>query len=177
MEDFMELALRRQGCRKFSDKTVEHEKLVRCVEAARLAPSACNSQPWGFVVVETPEKVAAVAKCAQQMGVNAFTDDAKAFFIVMEEHAVLMPMLRKIVDSQTYARQDLGGAVVYLCLEAESQGLGTCPIGLFDRETLCGILDIPKEKCITLMIAVGYPAEDKVRAKTRKPVEDIARFV
>ena len=53
MNDFMDLCLSRQSCRKFTDRPVEREKLARCVEAARQAPSACNSQPWSFVAVET----------------------------------------------------------------------------------------------------------------------------
>ncbi|MDR0629155.1 MAG: nitroreductase family protein, partial [Treponema sp.] len=50
-EDFLDLCLRRQSCRNFSDKPVEHDKLVKCVDAGHYAPSACNSQPWSFVVV------------------------------------------------------------------------------------------------------------------------------
>ena len=178
MKDFFELCLRRQSCRNFSDKPVEHEKLLKCVEAGHMAPSACNSQPWRFVVVETPEIVAEVAKCGQQMNMNPFLSKAKAFIVVLEEHAVLSPIIRHIIDSQYFAKGDLGGVTVQVCLEAETQGLGTCIIGIYDREGLCKLLDIPIEKQFAALIAVGYPAEDdKIRVKQRKPLDEITRFV
>ena len=177
MNDFLELCLRRQSCRSFSDKPVEHEKLVKCVDAGRLAPSACNSQPWSFVVAESPEVVAEVAKCGQQMNMNGFLSNAQAFIIVLEEHAVLMPTVRCLIDSQYFAKGDLGAATVQVCLEAESQGLGTCIIGIYDREAVCKALNIPIEKQFAAFIAVGYPADDKVRVKSRKSIEDIVRFV
>ena len=180
MNDFLELAQKRQSCRKYSAQPVTREQLLRCVEAARCTPSACNSQPWSFVAVQTPETVMEVAKSCQQLGINGnMTTETgpKAFFIVLEEHAVLMPALRSVIDSQYFAPHDVGAATLSLCLEAESLGLGTCVIGLFDREKLSKLLDIPIEKKISMVVAVGYPEDDKVRAKTRKPVEDIVRFV
>ena len=66
--DFMELALRRESCRDFSEKPVEKEKLEAVMQAARLAPSACNSQPWSFTAVTGARTAKAVAKCLQGMG-------------------------------------------------------------------------------------------------------------
>ena len=169
--------LRRQSCRNFADTPVEHEKLLKCVEAGHLAPSACNSQPWSFVVVETPDIVSEVAKCGQQIGMNAFLSKAKAFIVVLEEHAVLSPTIRHIMDSQYFAKGDLGAATVQICLEAETQGLGTCIIGIYSREGICKALDIPIEKQFAALIAVGYPADDKIREKQRKPIDEITRFV
>ena len=177
MKDFMDLCLRRQSCRDFADKPVEHDKLVKCIEAARLTPSGCNSQPWSFVVVENPEIVPEVAKCAQQMGINEYISGAKAFIVILEEHAVLMPGIRKILDSQYFAKGDLGAAVVTVCLAAEDQGLGTCILGIYDRERMGQLLNIPIEKQFGGLIAVGYPAGDKVRNKVRKPMEELVRFV
>lgn len=177
MSDFMELCKRRQSCRDFADKAVEHEKLVQCIEAARLAPSGCNSQPWSFVVVENPEVVKEVAKCTQQLGINDYMSKAKAFIVVLEEHAVLMPKLRSIFDSQYFAKGDLGAAAVTICYQAESLGLGSCILGLYDREKLCQLLDLPADKRFAGVIALGYPANDNIRTKQRKKMEDIARFV
>ncbi|MDR0861777.1 MAG: nitroreductase family protein [Oscillospiraceae bacterium] len=177
MSNFTELCLRRQSCRKFTDKPAEHEKLVACVETGHLAPSGCNSQPWSFVVVETPEIVAEVAKCGQQIGMNPWLSTATAFIVVLEEHAVLMPAIRKVIDSQYFAKGDLGAATVHVCLEAEAQGLGSCIIGIYDRETLGKLLNIPAEKQFAALIALGYAADDTVRPKSRKPLDEIARFV
>jgi nitroreductase len=177
MNDFLELALHRQSCRNFTEKQVEHEKLVKCVEAGRLAPSGCNSQPWSFVVAESTGIVAEVAKCGQQNGMNPFLTKAGAFIIVLEEHAVLMPAIRKILDSQYFAKGDLGAATVQICLEAETLGLGTCIIGMYDRESLCKVLNIPAEKQFAALIAVGYPADNIVRPKSRKLLSEITHFV
>ncbi|MDR1487914.1 MAG: nitroreductase family protein [Deltaproteobacteria bacterium] len=177
MSDFLELALRRQSCRTFSDRPVEHEKLVKCVEAARNAPSGCNSQPWSFVVVEDPAIVAEVAKTTQQLGINEYQSKAKAFLVVVEEYARLMPKIAPLVDSQVFAKGDLGGATLSFCLQAESLGLGTCIIGLFDRPKLRELLNIPELKSIFLVVAIGYSSTDHVRPKQRKPLEEIVRFV
>ena len=90
MKDFFDLIARRESCRNYDpNKKVETEKLVKCIEAARLAPSACNSQPWSFVVVNSPSVSPQVAKCVQGMGMNRFTDNCPAFLIVVEEKATL----------------------------------------------------------------------------------------
>ncbi|MDR3166133.1 MAG: nitroreductase family protein [Synergistaceae bacterium] len=177
MGDFLELAARRQSCRDFSGARVERDKLVKCVEAGRLAPSGCNGQPWSFVVVDDPGKVAEVAKCGQHFGINGFTDKAGAFIVVLEEHAKLMPALREILDSQFFAQGDIGGAVVSVCLEAADLGLGTCIIGLYNREKLTKLLSLPHEQRFGALIAVGYPSDDTIRPKARKPLEEIVRYV
>ncbi|MDR2459185.1 MAG: nitroreductase family protein [Deltaproteobacteria bacterium] len=177
MGDFLELAGKRQSCRGFLDKPVEHDKLIKCVEAARLSPSGCNSQPWKVIVVEDPKVVSEVAKCTQLLGINAYFSAAKAFFVVLEKHAKLMPKIAQLVDSQIFAKGDLGGFALSLCLEAETQGLGTCIIGLFDRPVLKELLKYEDTESVFLVIAVGYPHSDKVRNKERKPLEEICRFV
>lgn len=177
MNTFMDLCLRRQSCRDFADKPVEHDKLVQCVEAARLAPSGCNSQPWSFVVVENPAIVPEIAACSQQLGANTYISKARAFIVLLEEHAELVSPIKKIIDSQYFAKGDIGGAVLTICLQAEDLGLGTCILGIYDREKICELLSIPKDKQFGGLIAVGYPAKDRVRPKLRKPLEDIVRFV
>ena len=178
MDNFIDLCTKRQSCRDFSDKVTEHEKLLKCVEAARLAPSACNSQPWKFIVVENQELVPKIAKCTQELGINSYVDGAKAFFIVLEDHAVLMPKIRGFLDSQYFAKGDLGAAAVTLCYQAQEQGLGTCILGIYNREKLCELLDLPLSTTrFFCVIAVGYPNNDRTLPKTRKSVEQIATFV
>ncbi|MDR1084217.1 MAG: nitroreductase family protein [Deltaproteobacteria bacterium] len=177
MSDFLELAAHRQSCRTFSGKQVEHDKLVKCIEAARLAPSGCNAQPWKFVVVEDPLVVPEVAKCTVQLGVNEYLAQAGAFIVVLEEHAKLMPKLAAMLDSQYFAKGDLGGAALSICLEAESLGLATCMAGLYDRPKLCQLLDLPPDQRFFLVIAVGYAVKDEVRPKIRKPLDEIVKFV
>ncbi|MDR1049551.1 MAG: nitroreductase family protein [Deltaproteobacteria bacterium] len=177
MSDFLDLASKRQSCRNFADKPVEHEKLLKCVEAARLTPSACNSQPWSIVVVEKPELAAEVAKSTMHMGINEYIGKARAFFVVVEEYAALMPAIGCMIDNQYFARGDLGAVTYGLTLAAQSEGLGTCIVGMFDRPKLREMLDISKDKSIFLLVAVGYPENAQVRNKARKPLEEIARFL
>jgi nitroreductase len=177
INDFLELCKQRQSCRGFSEQPVEHEKLVQCVEAGRLAHSGCNAQPWSFVVVENQEMVRQVASCGQPLNQNAWLGTAKAFIIVLEEHAVLSPVLRCFLDSQYFAKGDLGATTAYICLAATTLELGSCIIGIYDREKICHLLDIPVDKPFGSMIALGYPASNTIRPKKRKAFEDIARFV
>ncbi|MDR1377807.1 MAG: nitroreductase family protein [Synergistaceae bacterium] len=177
MDDFLDLCKKRQSCRKFSSQPVEHEKLALCAEAGRLAHSGCNAQPWSFVVVETPDKVAKVGRLCQQLNQNAYIGDASAFIVILEEHAVLSPVIRCFIDSQYYAKGDLGAATAYVCLEAATQNLVSCIVGIYDREKICALLNIPMEKQFGAVIALGYPADNSIRSKIRKPFEDIVRFL
>lgn len=177
MNDFLELAKRRQTCRDFDGRPVEHEKLVACIDAARLAPSGCNAQPWSFVVAESPDVVRKVAGCIAMDGRNPYAAKAGAFVVVLEEHARLMPDIACMLDSQYFARGDLGAATAYLCLEAETQGLASCQFGLFDRPRMNEILGIPEGKHYGAVIGLGYAAQPEVRTKQRKSLEEAARFV
>lgn len=177
MEDFFDLIGRRQSCRSYSAVPVEREKLLRCIEAARLAPSACNSQPWSFVIVNGGETARQVAKCLQGAGMNRFTDHCPAFVVALEEHANLSERVASAIKSQTFASVDIGLACMQFCLAATEQGLGTCIMGWFSEPRLRELLDIPKGKRVRLVIGVGYPANDAVRPKARKPLEQIARFI
>jgi nitroreductase len=169
----MELCLRRQSCRKYGGRAVEREKLMACVEAARLAPSACNSQPWHFHLVTGLELVKKVGAATQEAGANPTMDTAKAFVVITEEHARLSPAIRGMIDSQYYAHGDVGAAAAVICFEAEEQGLGSCIVGSFNREKICQALGIPIEKRVRLVVALGYPESAAVREKARKGMDEV----
>ncbi|MDR1569552.1 MAG: nitroreductase family protein [Oscillospiraceae bacterium] len=174
---FLDLCARRQSCRSFSDQPIDHNTLVAVAEAARLAPSACNSQPWSFVLVESPEKVAEAARCGQAMGINGFLNDAKAILLILEQPARLMPQIGGLLDSQYFAAGDIGGAALAACLAAEDHGVGSCIIGLFDRPKLRELLDLPDWQPIAYYIALGYPKNPVVRPKARKALAELVKFV
>jgi nitroreductase len=177
LESFFELIAKRESCRNYLSTPVEQAKLEKCIEAARLAPSACNSQPWSFTAVSSVELAPKVAKCLQEMGMNKFTDACPAFIIITEEKATLSAKLGGKVKDQNYAPIDIGLATAQLCLQATEQGLGTCIIGWFDEQRLKDLLGIPKEKRIRLVISIGYPADKEPREKRRKNIEDIVRYM
>jgi nitroreductase len=177
MTDFFELAAKRQSCRSYTDVPVEHDKLVKIVDAARLSPSGCNSQPWKVVVVEDPKVVKEVASSVALLGINEYLSTATAFFVILEERARLLAKVASILDSQVFAKGDLGGFALSICFAAESLGVGTCMVGMYDRPKLRELLNIPEHYPIFLVIAAGYSKSDKVRNKDRKPLDEIARFV
>ena len=175
---FTELVNRRESCRNFAPKPVENEKLRVMVETARLAPSACNSQPWSFWVVNSPSRSARVAKCLQDRRMNRFTDECPAFIIVAEEPARLISRIRDAVPSeQVYAQVDIGLAAAHICLQAADSGLATCIMGWFDPAALRLAADIPEDKPIRLVIGVGYAAEGDPAEKVRKPLEAMLHYL
>ena len=169
MKDFFDLIQSRQSCRDYSERPVEREKLVRCGEAARLAPSASNSQPWEFVAVESGPLLEKVSECARALGGNAFTKKCRAFVAVVEKTAVLSSG-----PDQKYAKFDLGLAAMQFCLEATEQGLSTCILGAVDKAALKRLLKT--EGDVIVLIAVGYAADATLRKKKRKDLGEVLRF-
>lgn len=174
MADYFELISARESCRNFSEKPVEKEKLMRCAEAAQVAPSACNSQPWEFVVVNGGPLRAMAANCAQQLGMNKFTQNCPAFVAVVEKKAMLRNPIGMVAD-QKYAKFDLGLATMQFCLAATAQGLSTCILGSIDRKKLKELLGIKED--VFVLIAVGYAADAPLRRKQRKSLDEILKFV
>jgi nitroreductase len=177
MKEFFELINKRQSCRKYSDKAVEKEKLVKCIEAARMAPSACNSQPWHFVVVNKKELSAKVALCLQDKIMNKFTSECSAFIVVVEESGNLTSRAGALIKQQDYRSIDIGIATEHICLAAAAQDLGTCILGWFDEKELKKLLNISKLKRIKLVVAIGYPKDDNIRNKVRRNINEISTFI
>lgn len=170
--DFMKIAETRQSCRKY-DKTrdVEQEKIDKILDAVRLAPSACNGQPYKVTVCkgEAAGKVAALTMGA---GMNRFATDAKVMLVISEMPYVKTAAVGSKLKKNDYRSMDIGIAVAYLTAEATAQGLGTCILGWFDdlkiRE-ICGL-----EHPVRLVITLGYPAaDDKLREKKRKSRDEL----
>ena len=86
-KEMLELIISRQSDRKYSDKPIEKEKLERIIEAGRMAPSACNAQPWKFIVVTEPELIQKVAEAASAklIGMNSFVGQAPVLLVVVRE--------------------------------------------------------------------------------------------
>lgn len=177
MRDFFDLIISRQSCRKYLDKPVEKEKLIKCIEAARIAPSACNSQPWHFVVVNNKELAKKVAVCTQDKVMNKFTSECQSFIIIVEESGNITSRAGALMKQQDYRSVDLGIATEHLCLAATEQDLGTCILGWFKEKELKNLLNINKLKRIRLVVAIGYPETNDLRKKVRKSMEEISTFI
>ena len=167
--DFMEIAQLRQSCRSYDEtRAVEPEKLTAVLEAAGLAPSACNGQPYHFTVCRG-EKARQVAAAVSGMGMNKFAAQAPVMIVVSEEDYVKSAAVGARLKKNDYRSMDIGISVAYLTAGACAQGLGTCILGWLDdgkiRE-ICGLT-----KPVRLVISLGYPGEgDKPREKKRKPL-------
>lgn len=169
--------LRRESCRAYSSEPVAREKLHRLLEAACLAPSAGNGQPWRFHVVTHAETLAKLAPLTQISGINAFSGEAPCIIAVWELVADRM-LERYGAAYNTWAPMDIGLSVAHLCLAAAQEGLGTCIMGVFDQAACKQLLGIPPEGTLRLLITVGYPREVKApREKKRLPVDRVATFL
>lgn len=147
MKTFLELVQNRQSDRVFLDKSVEKEKIERILEAARLAPSACNSQPWKFVVVTNPEKrrLVADATASKVLSMNHFTKQAPVQLVLIEEDSNFTSSIGGILTNKHYPHIDLG-------IAATDEGLGSCIVGWCNEKKVRKALDIPRNKRVLLVI-------------------------
>ncbi|MFO7657679.1 MAG: nitroreductase family protein [Bacteroidales bacterium] len=176
--DFTALARKRQSVRSYSTKTVEPEILERCIEAARLAPSACNSQPWKFIVVTDPNLRYQVADTTSNriLPLNHFTKEAPVLVVVVRENANFTSKMGEIIRDKKFTLMDIGITTVHFCLQAASEGLGTCMLGWFDESRVKKLLNIPRNKRAELIITVGYPKDETIRNKKRKNFTEIISY-
>jgi len=168
----------RESVRAYKADPVDKSKVLQCIEAARLAPSACNAQPWKFIVVDQPELKNALAEATQtrMIPMNHFTKQAPVHVVVVREKANLSSNVGQVLKNKEYPLTDIGIAVGYFCLQAVELGLGTCILGWFDEKKVKNLLGIPAGKRAELIITIGFPANDNVRDKRRKTIDEISSF-
>ena len=170
--NFLEIAQARQSCRSYDPgREVEPEKIQAMLEAARLAPSACNGQPYHFTVCRG-ETAKAVAAATGGMGMNKFALQAPVLIVVSEEPYVKSAAMGAKIKKIDYRSIDIGLAAAYLTAEATVQGLGSCILGWLDSEKiqqLCGL-----SRPVHMVITVGYPSDtDTLRPKKRKDLSEL----
>ena len=162
MKSFLELVKHRQSARKYTEKPVPRENILKCIEAARLAPSASNSQPWKFIIVDEPDLKDQIAKLTYDKVIkfNKFADKAPAIVVITLEKAKTITRLGRAIKKKEWPLIDIGIAAEHFCLQADQMGLGTCMIGWFYEKKAKELLHVPEERSIALMISVGYPPEN-----------------
>ena len=177
--EFLELVTIRQSDRKYTDKPVEREKIERCLEAARLAPSASNSQPWTFVVVDEPELKDKVARktFGPAKTFNKFVPQAPVIVAIVMEKPKMITEVGGRIKKKEYPLMDVGITAEHFCLQAAEDGLGTCMLGWFDEQGVKELLHVPENKTVPLLITLGYTPEDyKTRKKIRKPFKKVVKW-
>lgn len=173
--NFLDLVKTRRSIREYLDKPVEREKIERCLEAARLAPSTSNFQPWSFLVIDDPELKEKVAKRTfdKVISFNRFSLKAPVLILVLSESSNFIYQVVEKVKNKSFLLIDIGIATEHLCLQAVEEGLGTCILGWFDEKGIKKLLNIPTHKRIELVITMGYPADTSILPKKRKELNRI----
>ena len=175
---FLDLVKKRQSVRKYLDKPVEREKIERCLEAARLAPSASNSQPWSFIVIDDPRLKEAVARKTfdRVISFNRFSLQASVLIILISERPGFLNKVAEAIKDKQFSLIDIGITAEHLCLQAAEEGLGTCMLGWFNEKEVKNLLNIPPSKRVELIITMGYPESTKIRPKKRKSINQIRSY-
>jgi nitroreductase len=174
--NFTEIAEKRQSCRSYdSEREIEAEKLDKILTSARLAPSACNGQPYKITVCRG-DAARRVAKATQGMGLNKFAPDAPVLLVISEMPYVASAALGAKVKKNDYRSIDIGIVSAYITAEAAAQGIGSCILGWLDDAEIRKICSL--DGAVRLVITLGYAREgDKVREKKRKPIDELVAFV
>ena len=176
---FLALANKRKSCRKYLPDEISKESLDRCIEAARLSPSACNSQPWRFIIVKSPELKNRLAEKVFSgiYSMNAFAKDAPVLVVVVRERSKYAAMMGGTLRGVQYSLIDIGIAIEHFALQAAEEGLGTCWIGWFNEGAVKKILSLSRKDKIDIILSVGHPQDLEPKEKKRKTKEEISVYI
>lgn len=165
----------RTSCRHYDSRPVPEAALTRCLEAARLAPSACNRQPWRFVIVRDAVLRQKIAETCLLPGLPMpWIKDAPVIAVLCTERKLITHKIAPLISGVNYDLIDCGIAGEHFVLAAEAQGLGTCWIGWFKAKPVRKLLGIPGGVEPVSLISLGYPAE-KTPPRGRLELGEIAR--
>ncbi len=169
---------RRRSIRRFLDMPVEREKILACLDAARLAPSAENAQPWRFIVLDDPEAKSAFCREAFSgiYGRTRFAELAPVLVLILSRTEFVPHSLGKRLQGISFQLVDIGIAGEHLVLQATELGLGSCWIGWFHTRRARKFFRIPKRYKIAGLIALGYAEPRELKERKKKALEEIAWF-
>ena len=165
--EFLELAKKRYSCRAYKSDPVEDDKLQQVLETARLAPTACNLQPFQLIVIHTKGREADLRRIYSS---SWFT---QAPIIICACGIPSESWKRR--DGKNYCEVDVTIAMDHLILAATNLGLGTCWIGAFNPDSAREILGLPDDVEPIAFTPLGYPA-DRHGRKSRKSLNEVVRY-
>ncbi len=167
---FYDLVSRRYSCRNYSDRKVPEDLLIAILDIVRLAPSACNKQPWRFLVIDDTEQ----SKVLRKSYSREWFDNAPLYIVALGMHDEAW---HRNFDGKDHTDVDVAIAVEHLCLAATSVGLGTCWVCNFDPVIVKEGLRLPDNAEPIAIIPIGYPADgETVPEKKRKALDDIVKW-
>ncbi|MGB2764763.1 MAG: nitroreductase family protein [Candidatus Aminicenantaceae bacterium] len=175
---FLQLVRSRRSIRRYLDKPVEREKILTCIEAARLAPSADNVQPWRFLILDEPELRTRFAKevFSGIYSISKFAVKAPVLILILARLDIIANRIGKQIQNISYYYIDIGIAGEHIVLQAEELGLGTCWVGWFNPRKARKFLKIPRKYKIVSLMAVGYYENKPSKDRKRKALQEIAWF-
>ena len=176
MTRFIDLVKKRRSVRSYRPDPVPREMIVKCVEAARYAPTACDTQSWRFIVVEGEMKERLIRESLGGLVVpNRWASSAPTIVVIASSLRLVTHRIGGGMKGIGYHWIDTGIAGEHFVLQAAELGLGTCWIGWFDKKAAKKLLDLPGSCEVTSMLAVGFPAEEPLEKK-RRTVDEIVTF-
>ena len=175
---FQKLVKARRSIRHYLDKPVEREKILDCIEAARLAPSADNVEPWRFLIIDDPELKARFAKKVFSgiYFISKFASQAPVLIMILARLDIIANRIGKQIQGVHFYLIDIGIAGEHIVLAAEELGLGTCWVGWFNSRKARKFFNIPRKYKIVSLMAMGYYEKKPSHEKKRKKLEEIAWF-
>ena len=176
--DFKKLIDVRESCRAYTGEPVDSKDLDAILRAGRMSPSAKNTQPWKFYVVQN-ERKAELCEAIKVLGFNKFVDNAGAFIVIVADSTAVMDKIAKVVTSRDFVENDIGIAIASMTYQATDLGYGSCILGAFNGKEVCKAIGIDEDKAkdVKLILAVGKRASDEIRVKTRKDITETTIFV
>jgi nitroreductase len=175
---FIQLVQARRSVRKFLDKPVDRELILQCVEAARLAPSAENVQPWRFLILDDAQVKRKF--CEENFvglyRVSQWAERAPVLVVLLAERDILANRIGKQITGIHYYLIDMGISGEHFVLQAAELGLATCWIGWFSPDKARKSLNLPGKYQAVALLALGYPAEGGIRPLKRRDQAEICRF-
>lgn len=168
MNNFLQLAKKRASIRAFKEKPVPEELLLTVLEAGRAAPSACNFQPWHFVVIRDRSQLDRLADAYKQ-------DWFRAAPVIIAVCADRDQAWVRRPDNRNYVDVDVAIAVDHMTLCAADLDLGTCWVGAFNPQTVCEALELPPEIEPIALLPLGWP-DEVARDTPRKSLDEIVHY-
>lgn len=158
-DDLIQLISSRHSCRSYLERDVPDELIEKCLEASRLAPSACNKQPWRFIVVKDAKLRNSICKEGILPGLSMpWLRGAPVIIVICAETEFITHKLSKFVSKVDYSLIDIGIAGEHFVLAAESLQLSSCWIGWFKEKAIKKILNIPRTIKVVSLLSLGYSA-------------------
>ena len=169
IDSLMNLIRSRRSVRQFRPEPVPRESIMNCIEAARLAPSADNVQPWRFLILDDPVKKAAFSE-AVFSGIyrpTRWAAQAPVIIALIADISIIAHRIGGGIQKIPFHMIDIGICGEHLVLAAQAQGIGSCWIGWFNAKKARKCLNLPQKYAVCELIALGYPDEAH-KPKTRK---------